>query len=326
VSDPNNLQGDALARAILQHIQETERLRQAEQKKERVWRNIRAIGIVASLLAGPLILSTLANQSGLQRVTGDYVALVRVDGEIGAGKPANGNRIGSALEKAFEDKKAKGVVIAINSPGGSPVQSSIIRDRMLQLRKAHPDTKVWAVGEDMLTSGAYFIAMGAPKVCVNRSTITGSIGVRQDSWGLDRVIDKLGIERRVFTAGESKNRMDPFKPLAPEDIAHTREMLSAIHSHFKDVVREGRGDRLKAPEDQLFTGDYWTGDQAVKLGLVDRLCDLQQILADEFHVKDAKDFTPNPSFFQAISGAVGAEVAARFTEEAGLPKWLPAGW
>jgi protease IV len=194
------------------------------------------------------------------------------------------------------------------------VQAAIIRDRLIMLRQAHPDTKVWAVGEDRLTSGAYFIAMGAPNVCVNRSTVTGSIGVIQDSWGLDKAIDKLGIERRVFTAGTAKNRMDMFRPLTEEDRTHTRAMLDTVHQHFKSVVREGRGARLKRPEAELFTGDYWTGDTVLEYGLVDRLCNLQDVLVEEFHAPDARDFTPRPTLLEAVSGVIGTQVRASFGE------------
>lgn len=303
-------EGEPLAAMIFSWLKDQEVRRTTEARRERRWRNFRTGFLALSIMAGPLMLASLGRGTDLPKVGENYVALVRVTGVIAADNPANGARISQALERAFQDRRAKGVVIAINSPGGSPVQSAMIRDRLLMLREAHPDTKVWAVGEDMLTSGAYFVAMGAPNVCVNRSTVTGSIGVIQDSWGLDRAIDRLGIERRVFTAGAAKNRMDMFRPLTEEDRLHTRGMLDAIHEHFKAVVREGRGTRLKRPEAELFTGDYWTGDVALQYGLVDRLCNLQDVLVEEFRVPDAKDYTPRPTMYEAISSAIGTQVRA----------------
>jgi protease-4 len=319
---------EPLAAMIFSWLKDQEIRRTDEVRRERRWRNLRAGFFALSILAGPLMLAALGSSSAIPKVGDNYVALVRVNGVIAADNPANGNRIGEALERAFADRKAKGVLIAINSPGGSPVQSAMIRDRLVMLREAHPDTKVWAVGEDMLTSGAYFIAMGAPNVCVNRSTVTGSIGVIQDSWGLDRAINKLGIERRVFTAGTAKNRMDMFQPLTEADRSHASTMLDAVHEHFKAVVREGRGTRLKRPEAELFTGDYWTGDVALAFGLVDRLCNLQDVLAEEFRVHDAKDYTPRPTMYEALSSAIGTQVSASLTRTATtapVPQLLP-GW
>jgi len=322
-SDP----AQPLAAMIFSWLKDQEQRRTAELRRERRWRNLRVAFIALSLLAGPLVLLSLGASSELPQVGPNYVALVRVNGVIAADNPASGARIGQALERAFADRNAKGVVLAINSPGGSPVQSAIIRGRLVMLREAHPDTKVWAVGEDMLTSGAYFIAMGAPQVCVNRSTITGSIGVIQDSWGLDKAIGRLGIERRVFTAGTAKNRMDMFRPLTEEDRHHARAMLDAVHEHFKQVVREGRGTRLQRAESELFTGDYWTGDVALQYGLVDRLCTLQDILVEEFRVPDARDYTPRPTLFEALSSAVGTQVHASMDSAAAFapPQLLPPG-
>jgi protease-4 len=305
----------SLARTLLNFMREQREQELRERRRERFWRNVRFGLIALVMLAGPLYLWTIDKQYNRHRVGKDYVALVRVDGVIGSDKPANAARITEALEAAFNDPLARGVIVDINSPGGSPVQSSIIRDRMVMLRESFPKTKVWVVGEDMLTSGAYFIAMGSPNVCVNRSTITGSIGVIRDGWGLDKLIERFGIERRVFTAGVSKSRLDTFKPLSPEDERKAQELLGSVHEHFKSVVREGRGDRLKADEVKLFNGDFWTGDQALQLGLVDRLCDLNTLMADEFGATDARDYTPPPSFMSSIAGAIGSQVKASFASD-----------
>lgn len=315
--DPNastgsaNEQEPSLVQLLFKWMQDQEAEKLRERRRERFWRNVRFGLIGIAIMAGPLYLWMLDKQYNRHRVGNNYVALVRVNGVIGADKVANAERIGNALEAAFKDQRAKGVIVDINSPGGSPVQSSIIRDRLQQLRESFPNTKVWAVGEDMLTSGAYFIAMGAPNVCVNRSTLTGSIGVIRDGWGLDKFIERFGIERRVFTAGQSKSRLDTFKPLSPEDEKKAEELLSSVHEHFKSVVREGRTGRLKLSEDRLFSGDFWTGDQAVEFGLVDKLCDLNSLMLEEFGATDAKDYTPPPSLMSSLAGAIGAQVSER---------------
>lgn len=310
--------------ALLDYIRTRDADRDRELARERFWRNARTVILGLGLAMGPLYLWMMDRTYGAHRVGDRYVAMVKVNGQIGPDQAANAERLSNALERAFEDPKARGVIVAINSPGGSPVQSSIIHDKLVALRTAHPDKKVWAVGEDMMTSGAYFIAVGAPNVCVNRSTLTGSIGVIRDGWGLDKVIDRFGIERRVFTAGGAKDRLDMFKPLSAEDRDKVRQLLDAVHEHFKDVVRRGRGARLKAPESVLFTGDFWNGDEALKLGLVDRLCDVHALMADEYGVRDVKDYTPPASLLTSLAGALGTEVLSRLQSD-GRPQLLPPG-
>lgn len=312
-SDSASAERPGVVEAMFEWLRLQQAKQDAELKRERFWRNVRTTLIAFGLVSGPLYLWYLDRQHGRHPIGDHYVAMVRVSGIIGPDNMANAERISMGLERAFEDRKALGVVVLINSPGGSPVQSSIIHDKLTRLRARHPGKKVWAVGEDMMTSGAYFVAMGAPKVCVNRSTLTGSIGVIRDGWGLDKVIDRFGIERRVFTAGGSKNRLDTFKPLTAEDQRKAQELLSAVHEHFKMVVRSGRGTRLKGDEASLFSGDFWTGDEALRLGLVDRLCDVNEILAEEYGVTDAKDYTPPPSFVSSLASAIGAKVAESFT-------------
>lgn len=199
-----------------------------------------------------------------------YAVEVSIVGEIGPGKDASYEKIAPLLEKAFKDDQAKGVILKINSPGGTPVQSALIHDRIKELKKKH-NKKVLAVGEDLMASGAYLIAMSADTVVVNRSTITGSIGVVSRGFGLKGLMDKLGVERRVATAGESKNLMDPFSEQTPKDTEKQKELLLEIHNHFKQVVVDGRGSKLKESHDYLFTGAVWTGSKALELGLVDKV-------------------------------------------------------
>jgi protease IV len=290
------------------------------------WRNIRAALICVSVVGGALLYSL-----GLQQVLapakfkGPYAALVRVEGLIDAEQRANANKVNAALRSAFADSRAKGVVLLINSAGGSPVQSALIHDRLLSLRAQYPDKPVWAVGEDMLTSGAYFVAVAAQKVCVNRSTMTGSIGVVMEGWGLDRTINRWEIERRVFTAGSNKRRLDAFQPLRPQDQQKADQLLQAIHGHFIQAVKEGRGDRLKGEPSELFSGDYWTGQQAMDLGLVDGLCDLEDIIRTQLGVEQFKDYTLPPNLFARMANSFGVLVQSQLALQLSTaqPRLLP---
>lgn len=295
-------------------------------KRDLRWRNIRAALICVAVVGGALIYSI-----GLQRLfapakfTGPYAALVRVEGLIDSEQRANAHKVNAALRSAFEDEHAKGVVLLINSPGGSPVQSSLIHDRLLSLRAQHPEKPVWAIGEDMMTSGAYFIAVGAPHVCVNRSTMTGSIGVVMQGWGLDRTIERFQIERRVFTAGTNKSRLDAFQPLRAKDQEKASELLKAIHAHFIQAVQDGRGARLKGDPRELFSGDYWTGDEAAQLGLVDGLCDLDEVMKSHMGVEQLKDYTVPPNLWTRMANSFGVLAQAPFSTEflTPQPRLLP---
>ena len=293
-------------------------------KRDRFWQNCRAVLFALAMFAGPIVFLTFASTAGPHKKLGDsYAAMVRVNGVIDSSSAASSRNMVNALERAFDDKKAKGVVVLVNSPGGSPVQSSIIRNRLKTLRKEHPNTKVWVVGEDMMTSGAYFIATGGDHICANRSSVVGSIGVIQDGWGFDKLIAKLDIERRVYTAGELKAQMDPFRPMTPASQEKVHTLLTSVHHHFIDVVRDSRGDRLKASDEKLFSGEFWTGEEALKLGLIDSLCDLPTLLAQEYGVTDAKDYTPPPSLLGGLARTMGAELADRLFSVSSAPQLLP---
>lgn len=313
---------------VVMSSQETQLKTQNDmQRRDLRWRNVRMALFAISFIAGPLIYSLgVRSLVAPEKLTGEYAAMVRVEGEIDSNSRANATKITRELENAFEDEKAKGVIILINSPGGSPVQSSIVHDRIMELRKDHPKKKVWAVGEDMMTSGAYFIAVAAPNICVNRSTMTGSIGVVTSGWGMDKAIGKLDIERRVFTAGLNKARLDTFRPLKDTDLSKVHELLDSVHHHFIDVVKEGRGDRLKGDPTQTFSGDYWTGDVALRMGLVDDLCDVNKVLHEQMGADHVKDFTQQPSLLGKLATfGVLAEQLTKVTEGTGAfePRLMP---
>lgn len=290
------------------------------------WRNLRAALLCLSMVGGALIYSL-----GLQRIlapqtyAGPYAALVRIEGLIDADQRANASKVSAALSAAYEDTKAKGVIVLINSPGGSPVQSALIHDHLLTLRARFPNKPLWVIGEDMLTSGAYYVAVAADRICVNRSTMTGSIGVILSGWGFDRAIERLDIERRVFTAGTNKSRLDAFKPLTSADQAKATQLLDAIHQQFIAAVKAGRGDRLKGATDALWSGDYWTGEQAASLGLVDGLCDLHGVADRELGVRELKDYTAPPNVWAKLANSFGvlAEQVLSTAELGAQPRLLP---
>lgn len=251
-----------------------------------------------------------------------YAALVRVSGEIMPGKEASAQAVNPLLERAFADKNAKGVVLLINSPGGTPVQSALIHDRIQELKKKH-DKKVVAVGEDMMTSGAYMIAVAADEIVANRSTITGSIGVVSRGFGFTGLMDKLGVERRVMTAGEAKNLLDPFGPQTDQDKAKQAQLLEAIHNHFKDTVKAGRGDRLKDDTPGLFSGTVWTGDTAVNAGLVDKLGDAKSAAKDMFGADKLYEYATPKSLVENLMGGLGVKVAQELKPRVEGPMALP---
>jgi protease IV len=294
-------------------------------------RDLRARNIRAALLAIAIFGGALTYSIGLQRIlapqkfTGAYAALVRIEGLIDSDRAANARKVNVALQAAFDDARAKGVVVLINSPGGSPVQASLIHDRLAALHARHPNKPLWVIGEDMLTSGAYLVAVASPKVCVERSTLTGSIGVVMQGFGLDRAIERFEVQRRVFTAGVNKSRLDTFQPLRAEDREKATELLGAIHTNFIQTVQNGRGTRIKGAPELLYSGDYWTGSEALALGLVDGLCSLDSVLEDELGVEHVKDFTVAPNLWARVANSFGVEIQDRLSlSEAFLsPQLLP---
>lgn len=275
-------------------------------ERRRTYIKYAVLGTLALLYGLAFFAAQLASSSA-GRVEGEYSNLVRVEGEIGPGKSASAGELVPLLERAFSDERAKGVVLLINSPGGTPVQSSLVHDAVLRL-KAQYKKPVVAVGEDMVTSGAYFIAVAADEIVVNRSTVAGSIGVVSRSFGFQGLMDKLGVERRVHTAGESKNLGDPFGPETEAGLAKQAELLSEIHQHFIETVKTGRGDRLKLDSPGLFSGTVWTGEQSVAMGLTDKLGDLHSATKDAFGTTKVREISPPKSLMDIVLGGVTSKV------------------
>lgn len=279
-----------------------------EKRSARRWKNLRffiTCIIIVSLVGlmgyqGSSTVSLGAEGKG-------YVALVRLDGMIAPGENFSAATVVPLLKDAFSDKEAKGVVLDINSGGGTPVQAAIMHDAILELKRQY-HKKVIVVGEDMLASGAYYIAVAADKIYVNPNTITGSIGVVMKEFGFPEAIKKIGIERRVYASGSNKDRLDPFLPQNPVDVEKIRHVIGEIHANFQQIVQQGRGGKLQGNPAELFSGDFWSGQTALKLGLVDGLGNLMNVLRDEFNVAEFKDYSGQLPLLKNLLNQVGASL------------------
>jgi protease-4 len=309
---------DALTNLTTMLFRETQRVHTFLEKDAK-WRHIRGLLWVFTIISAPFIYWGLGAASfaswSPSVVTGEYVAMVKVSGVIGPEEDASSLKVIKALNKAFRDEEAKGVVILINSPGGTPAQASDIHEHIVKLRDKFPEKKVIAVAEDYLTSGAYMVATGADYITVNRSTVTGSIGVIIDGWGLDKALQRFDVERRTLTAGEHKNRLSPYHPQSKEDVAKFRVMLDQMHQHFIDLVKETRAGKLKGEEEMLFSGDVWVGEEAVELGLVDEVASLSTVMETKFNVGRFKDYTSPPSIFGNLLSGIGTQMRDVFSEQ-----------
>jgi protease-4 len=221
---------------------------------------------------------------------------------------ASAEHVTSGLQAAFDDKNTAGVVLLINSPGGSPVQAGIINDEIRRLRAKHPDIPIHAVVEDVCASGGYYVAVATDKIYVDKASIIGSIGVLMDGFGFTGTMEKLGVERRLLTAGENKGFLDPFSPQNAQHKAHAQQMLGEIHQQFIQVVREGRGKRLKETSD-MFSGLMWSGAKGIEMGLADELGSVESVARDVFKAEDIRDFTVKPNFAEKLAKQFGADMA-----------------
>jgi len=283
-----------------------------EQRRARLW------GIFFKLLTFAyltFILLSVYDWRGRAEMAGGkkHTAMVELSGLIAPGNDASAERITSALQAAFKDRHTQGVVLKINSPGGSPVQSQTIYDEMRRLRKKYPDIPLYVVVEDICASGGYFVAAGADRIYVSKSSIVGSIGVLMNGFGFTGLMDKLGIDRRLITAGENKGMLDPFSPVQQRDVEHAKKLVNDIHQQFIAVVREGRGKRLKETPD-MFSGLIWTGQMSIDLGLADGLGTLDSVARDVIKAEDIVDFTQKENFAEKVARRFGASAASTAVE------------
>src|SRR5919201_6312477 len=279
-----------------------------EQRRRRRW------GIFFKLLTFAYItflLLIMVDWSSRADFTGGkkHTAMVELNGIIAPGTDASAEKITMSLQAAFKDKGTVGVILRINSPGGSPVQSQTIYDEMRRLRKKYPDIPLYAVVEDICASGGYYVAAAADRIYVSKTSIVGSIGVLMNGFGFTGLMDKLGIDRRLITAGEHKGMLDPFSPLDEKDAEYVKTLIKDIHQQFIGAVRDGRGKRLKETPD-MFSGLIWTGEKSVELGLADGYGSLDSVARDVIKAEDIVDYTQKEGFAEKVAKRFGAAVAS----------------
>jgi len=278
----------------------------ADRRTERRWRMFSRLLWLVLFAAAFWALLSARNHAATP--SGPHTALVEVRGEIASDTEASAENLVAALKSAFEDEGAEAVVLRFNSPGGSPVQAGIVNDEIRRL-KAIYKKKVYAVVEEECASGAYYIAVAADEIYADKASIVGSIGVLMDGFGFTGTMDKLGVERRLITAGENKGIGDPFTPLSAKHRAYTQAMIDQIHQQFIKVVKEGRGKRLKLTPD-TFSGLFWNGEEAVKLGLADHLGNLDYVAREVVKAEDIIDYTPKENVAERLAKRFGASVGA----------------
>ncbi len=295
-----NWERQALEHLLLENLKES--------RKARRWKTLlRVLSLI--LIVGLLLQVFDVRPFGDSFGTERHTAMVSIEGEISTNAIANALDVGSALQAAFENDNSVGVILRINSPGGSPVQSGIINDEIRRLRALYPNKPLHVVVEDICASGGYYIAVAGDQILVDKASIVGSIGVVMDSFGFTGLMDKLGISRRMITAGSNKGMLDPFSKEDPKQVEMVQTMLNEIHQQFIAVVKAGRGDRLKENPD-LFSGRVWNGEQAVKLGLADGFGTVDTVARDVFKAPNILDYTMKENFAERVAKRFGAEMGA----------------
>ncbi len=287
-----------------------------EQRNARRWGIFFKLALLAYVL-GIFVLSWQGGAPGAFIGADEITAVVDLQGLIATDTQASADIIVTGLRKAFEDKRTRGVILRINSPGGSPVQSGYINDEIQRLKAKYPKIPLYAVLQDICASGGYYVAVAADEIYADKATIVGSIGVRMDGFGFVDAMEKLGVERRLLTSGEHKAFLDPFSPLKQDEVAHVSGLLKEIHQQFINTVKRGRGDRLKEGVD-YFNGYVWSGERGLELGLVDGLGSASYVAREIIGAEDLVDFTPHENVLQQVSRRFGAQLSALLREKLSL--------
>ena len=286
-----------------------------EQRRARRWNVFFKCAFLSYLIILPLLYLPWGE---LTSGDGKHTALIELSGVISADSLASADRVVGGLRAAFEDENTAGVIIRINSPGGSPVQSGYIHDEILRLRALHPDTLVYAVIADICASGGYYVAAAADQIYADKASVVGSIGVVSSGFGFVDSLEKLGVERRLIAAGENKGFMDPFSPIKPDEVRHFRTVIKEVHEQFIGVVENGRGERLN-PEDELYGGLVWTGERSVSLGLVDALGSASYVAREVVGAETIVDFTPRRHVIEKLTDQLGLSLAQGLMSQGWLP-------
>jgi|TARA_B100001996_G_scaffold242999_1_gene188074 protease-4 len=283
-----------------------------EQRRSRRWGIFFKL-VVAAYIAAFFVIYIYENNNIRSFSPQKHTAVIEINGIISTETVANADFIITGLRNAYEDENTQGIILRINSPGGSPVQAGYVNDEINRLREKHPDIPVFAVITDICTSGGYYIAVAADKIFANKASIVGSIGVVMSSFGFVDAIEKLGIERRLLFSGESKALMDPFMPLDFFEQKHMQEILEKIHQQFISVVRDGRGENIHNQyEEELFSGLIWSGEESVKLGLIDGLASTSEVARDIIGNEYIVNYTKRDNYFDRFAKQVGASLFYNF--------------
>jgi len=300
-NNPNpNWERQALEHLLLENLKET--------RKARRWKAV--LRVLTLLVSVAVVIAVFDfHLPGRGMGVEKHTAMVTLDGEISSSSMANAMDINSSLLSAFENENSAGVVLRINSPGGSPVQAGMINDEIHRLRKLYPKKPFYVVVEDICASGGYYVAVAADQILVDKASLVGSIGVIMEGFGFTGLMDKLGVTRRMITAGSNKGMMDPFSKENPQQVEMIKTMIDEIHQQFIAVVKEGRGARLKDTTD-LFSGRVWNGEQAVKLGLADGFGTVDTVARDVFKAPDILDYTMKENFAERVAKRFGAEAGS----------------
>jgi protease-4 len=295
---PDNWERDAIERIASAAL--------VEQRRARRWGIFFKLFFAGYLLL--LLVLAFGGDMGSKAVAGRHTALVDLDGTIAADSVANADNVITGLRAAFDNRAAVAVILRVNSPGGSPVHAGYIYDEIKRLRAKHPDRPLYAVVTDICASGCYYAVAAADKIYADRASIVGSIGVLMNGFGFTETMKKLGVERRLLTAGENKGILDPFSPMRPQDRRHAQHMLNQIHAQFIAKVREGRGHALKETRD-MFSGLFWTGEQAKEMGLVDELGSAGYVAREVIAAEDIVDYTYRENFVDRFARRLGGAMA-----------------
>jgi protease-4 len=285
-----------------------------EQRRSRRWGIFFKIVGFAYLTFILVALWGLRGGGGAADASGRHTALISLEGTIQARGGVGADRVIESLQQAFADKGTQGVILKINSPGGSAVQAGIIYDEIQRLRAKHPNTPIYTVIEDTCASGGYYVAAATDRIYVDKASLVGSIGVLMNSFGFTGTMDKLGVERRLYTAGENKGFLDPFSPVDPKQKAHVEGLLGDIHQQFIDAVKKGRGTRLKSDDPTIFSGLIWTGARSVELGLADALGSVDYVAREVVKAETVVDYTRGDNVAERLAKRFGASAADTFAD------------
>jgi protease-4 len=309
MSDEKVWERQALEHLLLENLK--------EQRRGRRWRT--AVRLMTLVVFVGLAINLFDLDWGGKSALGKHTALVDLQGEIAPDSKASADTINASLKAAFESHESVGVILRINSPGGSPVQSGIIHDEILRLRAKYPEKPLHVVVEEICASGGYYVAVAGDKIFVDKASLVGSVGVIMNGFGVTGLMDKLGIERRAITAGKNKALLDPFSKEDPKQKAFVQEMLSEVHQQFIKVVRDGRGDRLKETPD-MFSGLVWNGAKSVELGLTDALGTVDGVAREVFKAPEVVDYTMKDNLAERVAKRFGAAMGESVAKVMSSPR------